>query len=82
MWKCWLHVALLCVKLVVVGIMTRCAIEAVLRMHGHLDILMGNPWCHGRCGLLVLVLRMAYLMHLDAVKTNTQHGCLPNVFVH
>ena len=48
MWKCWLHVALLCVMLVVVGIMTRCANQVVSCMHGHLDT-MGNPWCHGRC---------------------------------
>ena len=39
MWKFWLHVALLCAKFVV---MTRCAIEVVLCMHGHLDMLMGN----------------------------------------
>jgi hypothetical protein len=62
--KCWLHVALLCVMLVVVGIITRCAIQFVSCMHGHLDMLMGNR-------LLVLVLCMAYLMILDAVKTLT-----------
>jgi len=56
MWKLWLHVALLFVMLVVVGITPRCAIQVVSCMHGHLDMLMGSPWCHGRCGLLVLVL--------------------------
>ena len=59
--------------LVVVGIMTRCAIHVVSCVHGHLDMLMGNPWCHGRCGLLVLALCIAYLMHLDAVKTHTHN---------
>ena len=58
-WDCGsfrLHVALLCVLLVVVGLMTRCATQVVLCMHGHLGMLMGNPWCHARCGILVLVL--------------------------
>ena len=41
---------------VVVGLMTRCANQVVSCMHGHLDMLVGSPWCHGRCGLLVLVL--------------------------
>ena len=78
MWKFWLHVALLCVMLVVVGLMTRCVNQVVSSMHGHLDMLMGHPWHHGRCGLLVLVLgHVAYLMHLDAVKTHTCHGCIP-----
>jgi hypothetical protein len=71
MWKYWLHVAMLRVMLVVVGIVTRCAMQVVSCMRGHLDMLMGNPWCHGRCGLLVLVLCMAYLMHLDATNTHT-----------
>ena len=80
MWKLWLHVALLCVMLVVVGLMTRGVNQVVSSMHGHLDMLMGHPWHHGRCGLLVLVLgHVAYLMHLDAVKTHTCHGCIPMV---
>ena len=56
-----------------VGIMTRCAIQGVSCMHGHLDTLIGSPWCHGACGFLVLVfcMCMAYLIHLDAVKTHT-----------
>ena len=53
MWMLWLHVALLCATLVVVGIMTRCAVQVVSCMRGHLDMLMGKPWCHGRCGRLV-----------------------------
>ena len=54
MWKFWLHVALLCVKLVVVGIMTRCAIQVVSCMHGHLDMLMGSTRSNGMCGLFGL----------------------------
>ena len=58
--------------LVVVGLMTRCVNQVVSSMRGHLDMLMGHPWRHGRCGLLVLALvHVAYLMHLDAVKTHT-----------
>ena len=80
MWKLWLHVALLCVMLVFVGLMTRGVNQVVSSMRGHLDMLMGHPWHHGRCGLLVLVLgHVAYLMHLDAVKTHTCHGCIPIV---
>ena len=45
--------ALLCVTLVVVGLMTRCATQVVSFTHGHVDMLMGNPRCHGRRGLLV-----------------------------
>ena len=56
MWKCRLHVALLCAMLVVLGLITRCAAPVVSCMHGHLDMLMGNPRCRGRRGLLVLVL--------------------------
>ena len=75
MWKLWLHVALLCVMLVVVGLRTRGVNQVVSSMRGHLDMLMGHPWHHGRCGLLVLVLgHAAYLMHLDAVKTHTCGG--------
>ena len=77
MWKFMLHVALLCAMLVVVGLMTRGVHQVVSSMRGHLDMLMGHPWHHGRCGLLVLVLgHVAYLMHLDAVKTHTCHGCM------
>ena len=54
---------------VVVGLMTRCANQVVSCMHGHLDMLIGNPWCHGWCGLLVLC--MVYLTHLDAANTHT-----------
>ena len=80
MWKLWLHVALLCVMLVCVGLMTRGVNQVVSSMRGHLDMLMGHPWHHGRCGLLVLVLgHVAYLMHLDAVKTHTCRGCIPIV---
>jgi hypothetical protein len=83
MWKFWLHVALLCVMLVVVGLMTRCVNQVVSSMHGHLDMLMGHPWRHGRCGLLVLALvHVAYLMYLHAVTTHTCHGCIPIVFLH
>ena len=42
--------------LVLVGLMTRCVTQVFFCMHGHLDMLVGNPWCHGRCGRLVLVL--------------------------
>ena len=78
-----MHVALLCVMLVVVGLMTRCVNQVVSSMRGHLDMLTGHPWRHGRCGLLVLVLgHVAYVMHLDAVKTHTCHGCTPIVFLH
>ena len=77
MWKLWLHVSLLCVMLVVVGIMTRCAIPVVSCMHGHLDMLMGNPWFRGKCGLLVSVLCMVYPMHLDAVKDTHNMVALP-----
>ena len=63
-------VALLCVMLVVVGIMTRCAIQVVSCIHGHLDMLMGSPWCHGRCGRLVLVL-MHGVSHAPRCRQDT-----------
>ena len=63
---------------VVVGLMIRGVNQVVSSTRGHLDIRMGHPWRHGRCGLLVLVLgHVAYLMHLDAVKTHTCRGCVP-----
>ena len=47
-------------------------------MQGHLDMLMGHPWRHGRCGFLVVALgHVVYIMHLDAVRTHTCHGCIP-----
>ena len=42
--------------LVIVGLVRRCANQVVSCVHGHLGMLVGNHWCHGRCGLLVLVL--------------------------
>ena len=78
--KLWWHVALLCVMLFFVGLMTRGVNQVVSSMRGHLDMLMGHPWRQGRCGLLVLVFgHVAYLMHLDAVKTHTCHGFMPIV---
>ena len=80
MWKVWFYFALLCVMLVLVGVTIRGVNQVVSSMRGHLDMLMGHPWYHGRCGLLVLVLgHVANLMHLDAVKTHTCHGCIPIV---
>ena len=82
MWKLWLHVALLCVMLVVVGIMTRCAIQVVSCTHGHLDMMMGNHGAMQGVDFWSWCSCMAYLMHIDAVKTHTQHGCIPIVLLH
>ena len=42
--------------LVVVGLMTRCANQAVSRMHGHLDMLMGSHGAMECVDFLVLML--------------------------
>ena len=69
--------------LVVVGLMTKCDNLVVSCMHGHLNMLMGNPWCHGRCGLLVLVyvhgVSHESRCHQD---THTRHGCIPIALLH
>ena len=61
--------------MVVAGLMTRCANQVFSRTHGHLDMLMGNPWCHGRCGLLVLVLAHG-VSHASSSRQDTHTSWL------
>ena len=68
--------------MVVVGLMTRCANQVVSCMHGHLDMLMGNHGAMAGVDFWYSCLCMAYLMHLDPVKTHTRHGCIPIVLLH
>ena len=58
--------------LVVMGLMSRCANQVVMCLHGHLDMLMGNHGAMEGVDFSYWCLRMAYLMHLYAVKTRIQ----------
>ena len=62
--------------MVVVGLLTKCANQVASCVHGHVDMLTGNHAAQEGVDFWYWCLCMAYLMHLDAVKTHT-HAVVP-----